>query len=298
MHQRLRASVSDDNRSRKEGTNQLVSISCGKPGAADTFGSVLPDGSKTFGGYSDYTRIQGHWAVHIPDVIPPNEAAPMLCGGITSYSPLRNNGCGPGKRVGIVGVGGLGHFGLLFAKMLGADEVVGISRTNAKKADVLKMGATRFIATDEEKDWATKHAGTLDLIVSTVSSPNMPLAEYLQLLRFRGQFIQVGAPEDKIPAFNAFALIGNEVKIGGSQTGSVADIKEMLDLVAKHKIKAWIQPRKMEEANQAVISFLRQDYTAQSADDSIDPGYGRWPCSVSLCLGQRKEWRKAIRKGI
>ena len=119
----------------------------------------------------------------------------MLCGGITSYSPLRNNGCGPGKKVGIVGIGGLGHFGVLFAKMLGADEVVGISRTSGKKADVMKMGASGFIATDEEKDWATKYAASLDLIVSTVSSPNMPLAEYLQLLRFRGVFIQVGAPE-------------------------------------------------------------------------------------------------------
>ena len=119
----------------------------------------------------------------------------MLCGGITSYSPLRNNGCGPGKRVGIVGIGGLGHFGVLFAKLMGADEVVAISRTGTKKADAMKMGATGFIATDEEKDWATKHAQTLDLIVSTVSSPKMPLAEYLQLLRFRGQFIQIGAPE-------------------------------------------------------------------------------------------------------
>ena len=84
---------------------------------------------------------------------------------------------------------------VLFAKMLGADEVVGISRTSAKKEDVMKMGATGFIATDEDKDWATKHAKSLDLIVSTVSSPNMPIAEYLQLLRFRGVFIQVGAPE-------------------------------------------------------------------------------------------------------
>lgn len=119
----------------------------------------------------------------------------MLCGGITTYSPLRNNGCGPGKKVGIVGIGGLGHFGILWATMLGADEVVAISRTSSKKADVKNMGATGFIATDEDKDWASEHANSLDLIVCTVSSPNMPLQEYLQLLRFKGQFIQVGAPE-------------------------------------------------------------------------------------------------------
>jgi alcohol dehydrogenase (NADP+) len=116
----------------------------------------------------------------------------MLCGGITLYSPLKNNGCGPGKKVGIIGVGGLGHFGVMFAKALGADKVVGISRSASKKDDVLKMGADEYIATDDDKDWATHHARSLDLIICTVSSPKMPLMEYLQLLRVKGTFIQVG----------------------------------------------------------------------------------------------------------
>jgi len=114
----------------------------------------------------------------------------MLCGGVTVWSPLVNNGAGPGKRVGIVGVGGLGHFGLLWAKALGCDEVVAISRTNGKKADALKMGATKFIATEEE-GWGKRNSRSLDLIVSTVSSPDMPLQQYFQLLRTNGQFIQV-----------------------------------------------------------------------------------------------------------
>jgi alcohol dehydrogenase (NADP+) len=114
----------------------------------------------------------------------------MMCGGVTVWSPLVKNGAGPGKRVGIVGVGGLGHFGLLWAKALGSDEVVAISRTNSKKEDAMKMGATKFIATDE-KGWNQANSRSLDLIVSTVSSPNMPIAEYLQLLRTNGQFIQV-----------------------------------------------------------------------------------------------------------
>lgn len=114
----------------------------------------------------------------------------MLCGGITTFNPLVNNGAGPGKRVGIVGIGGLGHFGLLWAKALGCDEVVAISRSDRKKNDAMKMGATKFIAT-QDKGWAKDNFRTLDLIVSTVSSPDMPISEYLQLLRTHGQFIQV-----------------------------------------------------------------------------------------------------------
>lgn len=108
----------------------------------------------------------------------------MLCGGITAFSPLMQHGAGPGKRVGIIGVGGLGHFGIMGAAALGCEKVVAISRHSTKKADALKMGATDFIATDEDKDWATgPHAGTLDIIVSTISSPKMPLPQYLNLLR-------------------------------------------------------------------------------------------------------------------
>lgn len=149
----------------------------------------------------------------------------MLCGGITVYAPLKKNGAGPGTRVGIVGIGGLGHFGLLYAKALGCDAITAISRTSGKKADAMKMGATEFIATDEDAEWATKQARTLDLIVSTVSSPKMPLGGYLQLLRTNGQFIQVGAPEDELPRIPAFALITKGARIGGSAIGSPAEIE-------------------------------------------------------------------------
>jgi len=114
----------------------------------------------------------------------------MLCGGITVFNPLKNNGAGPGKRVGIVGLGGLGHFGVMFAAAMKCAEVVVISRSDKKKEDAFKMGATKFIAT-EEKGWNKKNAKSLDLIVCTVSDPKMPIAEYLQLLRVRGEFIQV-----------------------------------------------------------------------------------------------------------
>jgi alcohol dehydrogenase (NADP+) len=116
----------------------------------------------------------------------------MLCAGVTVHSPLKQNGCGPGKKVGIVGVGGLGHFALLFAKALSADEVVGISRKTGKKEDVLRLGADRYIATDDDRDWASSNCRSLDLIVSTVSRENIPLTEYLGLLKARGTYIQVG----------------------------------------------------------------------------------------------------------
>lgn len=100
----------------------------------------------------------------------------MLCGGITIYSPLKHHGCGPGKTVGIIGVGGIGHFGILFAKALGADKVVAISRRASKKEEALQLGADQYIATEDEPDWAVKHARSLDLIVSTVSSANVSSA--------------------------------------------------------------------------------------------------------------------------
>jgi alcohol dehydrogenase (NADP+) len=178
----------------------------------------------------------------------------MLCGGVTVYSPLKNNGCGPGKNVGIIGVGGLGHFGLIFAKALGAKKVVAISRTDAKKADALKIGADDFIATADE-DWSTKNMGTLDLIVSTVSSPKMPLGQYLQLLRPHGTFVQVGAPEDELPGFSAFALIAKGACLKGSIIGPPKEIEEMLALVAEKKLKPWIQERPMKDANPAVVDM-------------------------------------------
>lgn len=135
-----------------------------------TYNSTHQNGDKSYGGYGLYNRVPGHFAIKIPDAISSAEAAPMLCGGVTLYSPLKHNGCGPGKRVGIIGVGGLGHFGVLFAKAMGADKVVAISRKMNKSEDSLKMGADLYIATEDEPDWATKYSRSLDLIVSTVSS--------------------------------------------------------------------------------------------------------------------------------
>ncbi|EEU36525.1 uncharacterized protein NECHADRAFT_81206 [Fusarium vanettenii 77-13-4] len=167
------------------------------------------------------------------------EAAPMLCAGVTVYTPLRNNGR-MGKMVGIVGVGGLGHFGILFARALGAEKVVGISRKASKRDEVLALGADMYIATDgkDEKNWATENSRTIDLIISTASSPDMPLTDYHKLLWYRSDFIEVNAPNNSdLPPINAFTLISGGFKIGGSATGSPADIEEMLYFVVGKKVK-------------------------------------------------------------
>ncbi|KAH6682201.1 hypothetical protein F5X68DRAFT_137855, partial [Plectosphaerella plurivora] len=181
---------------------------CSTPGALiSTYGSTYPDGEGiSYGGYADYHRTNHNFVVKIPDGLKSEHAAPMLCGGVTVYAPLKHNGAGPGKTVGIVGVGGLGHFGILFAKALGADKVVGISRKNDKRDDVLALGADRYIATSEEENWSTTNSRTLDLIICTASSDKMPLTEYLSLLKINGTFVQVGVPDGgSLPPISAFS---------------------------------------------------------------------------------------------
>ena len=146
-------------------------------------------------------------------------------------------------------VGGLGHFGVLWAKALGADKVVGISRKASKREEVLKMGADEYIATDAEQDWVQKHAASLDLIVCTVSSPKMPLRDYMGLLDTGGRLIQVGAPEDALPTLLALDFIPKRKSLGGSCFGSPREIQEMLQFAADKEIQPWIEERPMKEVN-------------------------------------------------
>ena len=247
---------------------------CENPGNCNTFDSRYPDGSKATGGYAEYTRVPSHFVIKIPEAIPSIEAAPMMCAGVTVYAPLVENGAGPGTRVGVIGIGGLGHFALLWAKVrkppipnegaedylrvdqaLGCSEITAISRKSNKKEDALKMGATKFIATDEDQDWGKKNAKSLDLIICTVSSHNMPLSSYVGLLRVKGTLIMVGAPEDCIPGFNLFILIDKRAKIGGSAIGSPKQIRTMLDLAVKEQVHPWINLYPMQDANRAIVDF-------------------------------------------
>ncbi|SCO92695.1 related to alcohol dehydrogenase, class C [Fusarium oxysporum] len=183
-----------------------------------TYDARYADGSKANGGYAKYWRGSSD--------------APPVCAGITTYTPLKENGAGPDKRVGVIGIGGLGSFSILLAKALKADKVVAMSRTSSKREDALKIGADSFITTAEETNYATKYDSTLDLIICTVSGPNLPIADYISLLDVNGTFIHLGAPEDPTHSFSAFTLLRKNIKLGGSLIGSRKNIKEMLQLAA------------------------------------------------------------------
>ncbi|PYI16599.1 GroES-like protein [Aspergillus violaceofuscus CBS 115571] len=220
-----------------------------------TYAGRYLDGSVSYGGYATFHRVPAHFAIRIPEGIPSAAAAPMLCAGATVYAPLKQYGCGPGRRVGIVGVGGLGHFGILFARALGADGVVAFSRRASKRDDARALGADVYVATAEEPDWAGHHAGTLDLIISTVSSNTLPLADYLKLLRPNGAFVQVGNPEDGPFSVAAGALIGSGLRLCGSKIGSPGEIREMLALAEAKGVRPWIEERPMKEANQVILDM-------------------------------------------
>jgi alcohol dehydrogenase (NADP+) len=221
-----------------------------------TYNARYPDKSKSYGGYANFWRGPAHFAFKIPDTLPSAEAAPLLCGGVTVFRPLKRYHAGPGKAVGIVGVGGLGHLGILFAKALGCKRVVAISRTSSKRKDAVEgLGADLFIATEEDKKWARTYSRSLDLVICTVDSPELPLSQYLRLLKVGGTFVQVGAPEGPLPGLPAWSLIQKEVQVTGSNIGSPDDIREMLQLAAEKRVYPWIQKRPMSDVNAALADM-------------------------------------------
>lgn len=146
--------------------------------------------------------------------------------------------------------------GILFAKALGCERVVAISRSSSKWGDAVEgLGADAFIATDEEANWARTHARSLDLIICTVDAPDMPLGQYLRLLKVDGTFVQVGAPEKPLPPLMAWSLIQKGVKVTGSNIGSPDDIREMLRLAAEKKVLPWVQERPMHDINAALADM-------------------------------------------
>jgi len=164
----------------------------------------------------------------------------MLCAGLTAYSPLVRNGAGPGKKVGIVGMGGIGHFGLLFSKALGA-ETWAISRTHSKEADALKMGADGFLATSD-KDWNEPHIMTFDLIICTANSTEgLDLGKYLSLLDVHGKFISVGLPEGSGQQVRAQDFLDNGCFIGASHLGSRKEMLAMLQLAVEKGVDSWVE---------------------------------------------------------
>ncbi|MFI9826578.1 NAD(P)-dependent alcohol dehydrogenase [Streptomyces sp. NPDC051913] len=224
-------------------------------GSVPTYNGVGKDGEPTYGGYSEKVVVDENFVVRIPDGLSLDEAAPLLCAGITTYSPLKRFGAGPGKKVAILGMGGLGHMGVKIAHALGA-EVTVLSQSLRKQEDGLKLGADHYYATSDETTFK-ELAGTFDLILSTVSAP-LNLDAYLSLLKSEGAFVNVGAPEEPV-ALNLFSVIGGGKTLAGSMIGGIAETQEMLDFCAAHGFGAEIELIAASEINEAYERVLKSD---------------------------------------
>ena len=200
------------------------------------------------GGYAGAIRINERFAVPLPDELDSAHAAPLLCAGITVFNPLRQHGAGPGSRVAVIGVGGLGHLAIQFARALGAD-VTALSSTVKKEADARALGAHHFVHT-RETSALKKIASSYDLILSTANA-DQDWPGYVAALRPKGTLCVLGAAPSPI-SVPAFSLISASRSITGSNTGSPSQIKEMLEVAAKHGVKATIQSFPMAKADEAV----------------------------------------------
>lgn len=222
------------------------------PGLVQTYAWKHRNGDKAHGGYALYHRAVSHFVFKIPDGLRPEFAAPMLCAGATVFAPLKEYQVAKGMKVGVVGIGGLGHFAILFAKAMGA-EVLGLSRTDSKKNDAFALGADDYAATSE-KGFSAKHVGTLDLIINTSSSEHVPMFDFLTMLKTHGTLVQIGAPEAPVP-IPSFLLAFGHKKIAGSLVASPGDIRDMLRLAAEEKIEPWVEKRPMRDANRAIVDM-------------------------------------------
>lgn len=224
-------------------------------GMTGTYNALDRSGEPTYGGYSTHLVVDENYAVRIPEGLALDVAAPLLCAGITLYSPLKRWGAGPGKKVAVVGLGGLGHMGVKIAHALGA-EVTVLSQSLRKKDDGLRLGADHYHATADEATFQELR-GRFDLIVSTVSAP-LGLDRYLSLLRVGGALVNVGAPEEPVE-LNLFSVIGGNKTLAGSMIGGIAETQEMLDFCAAHGLGSEIEVIAADRINEAYERVLSSD---------------------------------------
>ncbi|MEU6130606.1 NAD(P)-dependent alcohol dehydrogenase [Saccharopolyspora sp. NPDC047091] len=216
-------------------------------GNVQTYNGVGFDGENTYGGYSKQVVVRDAFVCRIPDGIGLDVAAPLLCAGITTYSPLNQWHAGPGKKVAVVGLGGLGHMGVKIAAAMGA-EVTVLSQSLKKKEDGLRLGASDYHATSDEATFDVLK-GRFDLILNTVSA-EIPVDSYLSLLRPGGAMVNVGAPGTPL-SYNAFSLIAGNKSLAGSMIGGIPETQEMLEFCAEHGIGAEIEVIAADQVNEA-----------------------------------------------
>ncbi|MGW0530553.1 NAD(P)-dependent alcohol dehydrogenase [Streptomyces sp. NPDC003032] len=220
-----------------------------------TYNALDKNGEPTYGGYSTHIVVDEAFTVRIPDGLSLDVAAPLLCAGITTYSPLKRWNAGPGKKIAVVGLGGLGHMAVKIAHAMGA-EVTVLSQSLRKKADGERLGAHHYYATSDDITFE-QLAGSFDMILSTVSAP-LPLDKYLGLLRSEGAFVNVGAPEEPV-SLNLFSVIGGGKTLAGSMIGGIAETQEMLDFCAAHGLGSEIELIRADQINEAYERVLASD---------------------------------------
>lgn len=225
-------------------------------GMSGTYNSFEQDKrTPTYGGYSNVIVVDENYVLRIPDNLPLDGAAPLLCAGITLFSPLRHWKAGPGKKIAIVGLGGLGHMGVKLAHAMGA-EVTVLSQSLKKKEDGLKLGADHYYATSDESTF-TKLRGEFDLILNTVSA-EQDWNQLLSLLKIDGTLVLLGIPENQVPV-HAFSLVPGRKSLAGSMIGGIKETQEMLDFCGKHNIVSEIETIAMNQVNEAYERVLKSD---------------------------------------
>ncbi|MFZ1381665.1 MAG: NAD(P)-dependent alcohol dehydrogenase [Scrofimicrobium sp.] len=224
-------------------------------GNTQTYGSVDEDGTITQGGYSEAVVTNEDYVLAIPDGLDPAKTAPLLCAGITTYSPLKHWNAGPGVRVGIVGMGGLGHMGVKLAVALGADVTV-LSRGTRKREDALSFGANAYVDTTDSEAM-DRVRGSFDLLINTVSA-GLDITTYLDLLDVDGALVNVGAPERPF-SVPAFSLIPARRTLAGSTTGGIPEIQEMLEFCAQRGIHPETELISVDQINEAWQRVLSAD---------------------------------------
>ena len=224
-------------------------------GNTGTYTSVDRDGTITQGGYSTHIVVVEDFVLKVPESIPYEAAAPLLCAGITTYSPLAHWNAGPGKRVAVVGMGGLGHMAVKIAHAMGA-EVTVLSQSLSKKDDGLRLGADHYYATSDRATFR-ELADSFDLIINSVSA-QVPIDSYLRLLALDGTLVNVGAPPEPLP-IRVFTLFGNRRSFAGSSIGGIRETQQMLDFCAEHGIAPEVELIDAEYINEAYERVLNSD---------------------------------------
>lgn len=224
-------------------------------GNTGTYTAVDRDGTITQGGYSTHIVVDEDFVLRVPESIPYEAAAPLLCAGITTYSPLAHWKAGPGKRVAVVGMGGLGHMAVKFAHAMGA-EVTVLSQSLSKKDDGLRLGADHYYATSDPSTFA-ELKNEFDIIINTVSA-ELDINAYLRLLRLNGTLVNVGAPPEAL-GIKVFTLFGNRRTFAGSSIGGIRETQEMLDFCAEHGIAAEVEVIDADYINEAYERVLTSD---------------------------------------